>query len=268
MTLDARQPIDDRRARLEVFHDGELSADDRAELERLLEHDESLRAEMRDIRLADALIREALTSPRPAPRRVGWVAKASIGVAGGTLAAFLLAVLIGPRAAGPTEAPAPESPSPIALNNQPAPAPTLAMQDAPGERAHAARVLFSVPRSKVPEQHRLRATDAEASRAVAEFRSGDPAARERTALELGRAIRSARAAEAALDALSPDEQLGVIRLWARDPSLRPFAFDRLERLAGESAVRVEALDLARSLAGEPELSPWVHSRRTLRSAIH
>lgn len=273
MTREARHPIDDRRARMELLHDRELSADARAQLRRALERDESLRAELRDIRLTDGLIREALTSPRPAPRRVGWLAKASIGLGGGALAAVLLAFLIGPRGSVPTRPapPGPTTPGPattIARENQPSPVATLALQDPPAARIHAARVLFSVTGSKAPEKRRVGPTDAEASQAVAELRSDDPAQREQAALELGHALRSARAAEAALDALSPGEQLGVIRLWSRHPSLRPVAFDRLERLAAESPVSVEALDLARSLAGEPELSPWVHSRRTLRSAIH
>jgi hypothetical protein len=81
--------------------------------------------------------------------------------------------------------------------------------------------------------------------------------RARAEVFLSRTLRSARTAELLLDGLGPEAQVTLASRWAREPKLRPVAFDRLRRLAEDDATSalVEA-ELAR-LGRDRDLSPWV-----------
>jgi hypothetical protein len=78
-------------------------------------------------------------------------------------------------------------------------------------------------------------------------------------LSLGRVLRSAMVAHDTLDLMTPGEQVEACRVWATEPSLRPVAFERLARLALDPAVTDDVQQLARELAGDPTLRPWLTS---------
>ncbi len=83
--------------------------------------------------------------------------------------------------------------------------------------------------------------------------------REREILALGRAIRSAEIARATLDAMPGEEQLQACRIWARDPSLRPVAFERLARLQDDPAYAAECARIANAMSEDKHLLAWARS---------
>jgi hypothetical protein len=83
--------------------------------------------------------------------------------------------------------------------------------------------------------------------------------RERQILALGRAIRSAEIARATLDAMPGEEQLQACRIWARDPSLRPVAFERLARLQDDPAYAAECARIANAMSEDKHLLAWARS---------
>lgn len=106
------------------------------------------------------------------------------------------------------------------------------------------------------------ADDASRDSAVAHAPVSPPitaAARERQILALGRAIRSAEIARATLNAMTGQEQLEACRLWARDPSLRPVAFERLARLQDDPAYAAECARIANAMSEDKHLLAWARS---------
>lgn len=83
--------------------------------------------------------------------------------------------------------------------------------------------------------------------------------REREILALGRAIRSAERARATLDAMPGEDQLEACRIWARDPSLRPVAFERLARLQNDPAYAAECARIANAMSEDKHLLAWARS---------
>ncbi len=83
--------------------------------------------------------------------------------------------------------------------------------------------------------------------------------RERAILALGRAIRSAERARATLDAMPGEDQLEACRIWARDPSLRPVAFERLARLQDDPAYAAECARIAHAMSEDKHLLAWARS---------
>ncbi len=110
-------------------------------------------------------------------------------------------------------------------------------------------------------------TVASADQKVGDADIGDPAparqkadrAREREILALGRAIRSADLARATLDAMAGEDQLDACRVWARDPSLRPVAFERLARLQDDPAFAAECARIATVMSEDRSLLAWARS---------
>ena len=85
------------------------------------------------------------------------------------------------------------------------------------------------------------------------------AASDEQLMALGRLLRSAEAARDTLALMSPGEQLEACRLWAAEPSLRPFAFERLSDLSMNPAVADDVRRAATAMASDPALSPWLQS---------
>lgn len=87
------------------------------------------------------------------------------------------------------------------------------------------------------------------------------ATRDREILAIGRAIRSAEIARATLDAMPGEAQLEACRIWARDPSLRPVAFERLARLQDDPAYAAECARIAHAMSEDKHLLAWALSHK-------
>ncbi|MBX3315422.1 MAG: hypothetical protein KF902_01010 [Phycisphaeraceae bacterium] len=85
------------------------------------------------------------------------------------------------------------------------------------------------------------------------------AERARRFIELGRTLRSAELARQTLDAMSASEQLEACRVWAREPSLRPVAFERLARLQNDPALAGECARIASEMSDDSSLLAWARS---------
>ena len=83
--------------------------------------------------------------------------------------------------------------------------------------------------------------------------------RERRYVALGRTLRSADVARGVLDAMEGAEQLEVCRVWARDPSLRPVAFERLARLQNDPSLAGECARIATEMSEDRGLLAWARS---------
>jgi len=272
-------PIGSMRSRLERLIDGDLPRSEADSLRDLAERDPVIRAELVRVEQTDQLIAESLSmgarprtsGPRPgAVRPRGLVLGGAGGLIGlGALAA--VALVLRPWSVGAPSSPEPSSP------------PRVASADAPGAPAPSAStrsdsmVLFEIVGARVPEptDDRLAPSVADSAdqpvsiderRRIANSDERDERADEY--LRLGMSIRSAMIAEQTLDGLTPAEQLDAVRAWVRVPSLRPVAFERLASLADDPMIGDAALSLARVLADQQDLSPWVKSQPVLRVSLH
>jgi len=272
-------PIGSMRSRLERLIDGDLPRSEADSLRDLAERDPVIRAELVRVEQTDQLIAESLSmgarprtsGPRPgAVRPRGLVLGGTGGLIGlGALAA--VALVLRPWSVGAPSSPEPSSP------------PRVASADAPGAPAPSAStrsdsmVLFEIVGARVPEptDDRLAPSVADSAdqpvsiderRRIANSDERDERADEY--LRLGMSIRSAMIAEQTLDGLTPAEQLDAVRAWVRVPSLRPVAFERLASLADDPMIGDAALSLARVLADQQDLSPWVKSQPVLRVSLH
>jgi len=279
---DCPPPRASRRSRLERLIDGDLPRSEADSLRDLVERDPALRAELARVERTDRLIAESL-SARPRPRRSSPRAGAVrprwlvLGGAGGLIglgALAAVALVVRPWSEGalrPTSSHEPSSPTHVAsVDDRTPPAPDARSQS-------GSRVLFEIAGARAPARpdDRLpaathssedRPVSIDERRRIANSDERDGRAEEY--LRLGRSIRSAMIAERALDELTPAEQLDAIREWVRVPSLRPVAFERLAALAHDPMVGDAALSLARALADQQDLSPWVKSQAVLRVSLH
>ena len=92
-----------------------------------------------------------------------------------------------------------------------------------------------------------------------EARAFPEAERVRRYIALGRTLRSAELARQTLDAMAASEQLEACRVWARDPSLRPVAFERLARLQNDPVLAGECARIASEMSVDSVLLAWARS---------
>lgn len=244
-------------ADLEAFLDGALPDATHAALAADLREDPGLRARLASITRADTLARTVLLAPAPvtaaAPRR-----RSPAPLLAAAAALALIAALAFLRSAGPTDT-ARHSESPT----------TLARADGDD----MIRVVLSIPvrARSAPAAH---APPLEPAPVVSDpadlpmnlLASADPAERAVAYRRLGEVLRSAAAAEAALNALSPAEQLEACRLWADDPRLRPVVFPRLRVLADHPDLTDDLAIVLADLRNRPDLRGWLASHDLLATA--
>jgi hypothetical protein len=108
-----------------------------------------------------------------------------------------------------------------------------------------------------PFETALRAGDSE--QAVRLYQGLGDSDRRAAGEALGRAVRSAAAAEAVLDALPAAEQVALAAKWAESGLVRPVAFARLRELLGDQAAAPAVRQAAAELARNPDLHAWLHS---------
>ena len=265
---------------LELYHDEELDPARRSELSAALRRDPALRKRLATVRRVDDLLAGALVAELPASRR-----SLRIVLSGRAPLVAAASLLIAVTAAGW-----------FTVKHWP-PGETRVAEDAPQRSSDAAaqveyraiRVVFSLPVRKTspetPSQVPTNASpDTKSVAAVAAVRDDAPflarldwmlkTGRMQEALDLlngasenqravayrhmGNLFRSAYVAEQILDGLSPREQLAVCRQWARQPLVRPTAFDRLRRFSRQPGLSGEVDVVVAELAKEPELETWLH----------
>lgn len=266
---------------LELYLDDALDARQARALEDALARDPALRRRLALLRRGDDLARRALTleHPAPAPGRINLRRLLpTLAAAGLAMATGVALVRTGhaPPAIPPVTAPAqpvvsvgPPSPGvrvlleiplrgPAPLARQKAPtAPVATTPDAiagvPAAAPDAAPA--AAPGSIRDLERALEAGDAAgAARLLASMPEPDRARAEGV---ISRTLRSARTAELLLDELGPEAQVTLASRWALEPELRPVAFDRLRRLAGEEATSaLVETELAR-LSRLRDLGAWV-----------
>lgn len=255
----------DRRAwtdlDLEMFADDALDASPSDALREALRTDADLRRRLGSIRQVDRLAAEAFDQIAAAPRteRSLRALRPSHLARPLALAACLAIVAVGSYLIGRSGRRAPDQAAPLALaptdSETPSPVP-----ESPAPRT--VRTLFELP---MPAGYKV-AT--EAVRAPSDpkpeptpTRAQPDRSREKEILALGRAIRSADLARATLDTMSGEEQLEACRIWARDPSLRPVAFERLARLQNDPAHAAECARIASAMSEDRNLLAWARSHR-------
>jgi hypothetical protein len=137
----------------------------------------------------------------------------------------------------------------------------------------AVRTVFEMPvRGKrataLAESEPDAATDGLASSGDDSAASDAPSdrERERRVLALGRTLRSADLARQTLDAMPSGDQLEACRIWARVPSLRPVAFERLARLQSDPALAGECARIASEMSEDRALLAWARSHNLRTTA--
>lgn len=274
---------------LERLIDGELTEEMAAALREELRRSPAARHEMAEIRRTDALAAHVLDGilegrmdrvsevfaiyQRRAARRI---------LAGAACVALLVggAFLLGRSHSSFAPSPGPIGPmaadSRLGAERETAPI----EQRASAQSAHHPRVrtLFEiavVPASVGDVEHATPAAmmTAEATRSKPEpvasdvaSKSARDAERTRRYIALGRTLRSAELARQTLDAMPASEQLEACRVWAREPSLRPVAFERLARLQNDPALAGECARIASEMSDDSSLLAWARSHGLRTSA--
>lgn len=267
---------------LERLIDGELTEEMAAALREELRRSPAARHEMAEIRRTDALAAHVLDGilegrmdrvaevfaiyQRRAARRI---------LAGAACVALLVggAFLLGRSLAGGS----PGSPviegrvADMRTSMQTEPMPADEGPRVVSEARPSVRTLFEAtvaPASMVEIERASAATTtrAEATRMqpvpVASDVASEPARdaeRARRFIALGRTLRSAELARQTLDAMPASEQLEACRVWAREPSLRPVAFERLARLQNDPALAGECARIASEMSEDNALLAWARS---------
>ncbi len=264
---------------LELYHDDELNAAQRSELNEALRCDPGLRDRLATVRRVDDMLRGALLDETPRRR-----SRARLMLYGPTrvlaAACLLIAVTaiwwfaVHRRAAsrievvqevGPTQldqaAEAGYRPIRIVLS--------LPIRRAPVENvdkpvytidaevgAHAMTAALRADRSFLARMDRaFSAGDIQNTLDLLDGASDD----QRTAAyqHMGELLRSAYVAEQILDRLSPREQLAVCNHWAKEPSLRPVVFSRVERFSKQPELSDSVQALIAGFAENPTLLTWL-----------
>lgn len=258
---------------LELYHDREL---DRAASELLatdLRTDPSLRDRLSAIGQLDRAIRRTvLTAPPERPRvralRLGALVATFFTLATGVaIAVLLLPVMSGTR--GPVSDTAElvhvDPPPPMELRLGDAGMPVLASfavrRDGPPSRpVERAAPQVVTPATETTDRS---LADLLASGDVDTFlartRSTTNEDRDAAFSLLGGTLRSAMTAQGVLDKLTPEEQLAVCAVWAREPRLRPVTFERLASLQNRPELKDRVNTLAAELARSRNLLAWVRS---------
>lgn len=243
---------------LELYADDALPEETRERLSDSLRQDPALRERLAGVSRLDALARRALAAPlTPSaalpPPALRWSRFAALAACL-ALAAIALRIVFRP-------APVPVDPTTITTAASPHRAPS------------GVRVVLSLPvTASTPRPPSDAATadapaaelasalaEGDVDRAAAVIAAAEGEARDAQYRALGELIRSASAAEAVLDRLSPAEQLEACRRWAEQPRLRPAAFARLDRLSRNPDLTREFAVVIGTLADKPELRAWVRS---------
>ncbi len=265
---------------LELYHDEELEPAQRSKLSDALRRDPELRERLATVRRVDDLLGAALVDDvRTARRPLRLVFSRSVPVA--AAAGVLIAVT---AAAWFSVKHWPHGEIPVAQNANQRPS------DLAGQPEYRPiRVVFSLPigtASPKPAGRPATTTRTKTNSVVAVAAVRDDASfvarldrmlkigRIQEALELlegasdnqravayrrmGQLLRSAYVAEQILDRLSPREQLAVCRQWARQPLVRPTAFDRLRRFSRQPGLSGDVQVVVTELAKDPELGTWLY----------
>lgn len=230
----------DQNQMLHLYHDGELPEAETGALVQSLQQDPTLRSDLALLQRADLAALQAFTSPRR-DGPTGSFPLAAV-LAGVSLVAASLAVVFWVRAATPP--PRNHTEAPVAA------------------AAPAIGVVFSIAIPSGRTVHPFNADTLPADQPDSTTTGGDQVYSEQRLAQLrdmGERIRSAMEAEAALAAMSADEQLDACRVWAMEPRLRPVAFAQLRRLSEAEATREGAARAAADLAAQRELRPWLKS---------
>lgn len=257
------QHTNDRRAwtdiDLEMFADDALDASSSDALREALRTDADLRRRLGSIRQIDRLAAEAFDQIAAAPRteRSLRALRPSHLARPLALAACLAIVAAGSYLFGRSGRRAPDPVAPLAL------APTDPEPPSPHPESPAPRTVRTVFEMPMPAGYKA-AIEAAASDPRPEptpTRAQPDRSREKELLALGRAIRSADLARATLDTMTGEDQLEACRIWARDPSLRPVAFERLARLQNDPAHAAECARIASAMSEDRNLLAWARSHR-------
>lgn len=261
-------------AELELFHDGELRGPRGDELSEALRTSPTLRARAAAIARADALCTRALDlGDSAAPSAAAPARPFAFPWLRAVAALLILAGLAGlARLWWSTQ----NSTQPLAPSQQ------LARHEPAPEPYRAVRVVFSIPAGKPRpvEKAAAPAVVAAPDQPAPEFITGldealaagrveeaielvknaGPGDKEEAYRRFGNALRSSDTAMAALDSLSPQEQVAACKLWIAAGQQRPFAMARLKLLSRraelEQPIRAAVREL---LADDPNLRTWVMS---------
>lgn len=260
---------------LERLLDGDLNDDLAATLRDELRQSPEARRELAEIRRTDALAAQLLDGiidgrlDRVAEAMEVYQRRAARRICAGAACLALLiggAFLLGRHAASPSRG--------AAAGSHLAAAPSEVPLVPPGKLAiapdspRAVRTVFEMP---VRPKHPTPAPDAgtgvasepdrlaRAPESTPEPRAESPRVREHRFLALGRTLRSADVAKQTLDAMPASEQLEACRVWARDPSLRPVAFERLAKLQNDPALAGECARIASEMSDDRFLLAWARS---------
>lgn len=272
---------------VELFHDRELPAELAERFEADLCSDSSLLARLDSVASLDRGVRRVLlTAPQ---ERTAAGPRLGLLVRLGTLAlaaAVILAVLwpmpgvdppagaIRERADAGGQAPAVSDPARSAGQSElleRAGVRVLASMNVPVKRLPEANPVRERPTRRPPEAPSPEALASPGPAPADLLASGDidgflaklrqtPADQRDAAFDLlGGTLRSALTAEGVLDRLTPEEQLAVCSVWAREPRLRPVTFARLARLQANTELRDRVAEIVGQLSESRELLAWVRS---------
>lgn len=267
-------------AELELFHDGELDAARAEALSAALREGPALRARVSRVARADEWMTRALTAaatPRPARERGSWwggrrvwAAALMLMVVGAAGVVVLMRAGMG-MGVGATGSAVQDSERRGPLASGPD------RQGAQGEAAdayRAVRVVFSLPSAKgaagaetqsprgpgLGERVDAALVSGRVEEAVGLAKEAGPGEKEEVYRRFGGALRSSETAMAALDAMSPEEQVAACKQWIAAGQQRPYAMARLRMLGRraelEEPIRVAVREL---LADDPHLRTWVMS---------
>ena len=141
---------------------------------------------------------------------------------------------------------------------RPSPLPVVAKTN-PSSAYKPVRVVLSIP---VREDHWLLARSPKTAGPAAAPRKDDhaPAA---TYRKLGKTFRSAPAAKAFLNDLTPSEQLIAARIWAADGTHPAVTFARLRELSVRPDLARDVREVLAELATDARLRPWLRGYRLI-----
>ena len=264
---------------LELYHDGELDPQRQFEIGEALFHEPALRERFAtvcrvDERLRDGLLAERVTPPRHVYRMirplVPYAAAAAVLLFAAGSSWWLLpsrhasevtSVVTTARTAGTTTAQSAYRPIRVVLSVPVRPSAQTAVADGEMEPTSPAPAASS----ESPEEFLARFDRALASggmdQTLALLNNATESHRVEVYQRLGDLLRSAQVAEQILDRLSPQEQLVVCGLWARDSVVRPTVFRRLHRLSTDPGLSDVVRLTVTALAKDPRLRPWLRSYR-------
>jgi hypothetical protein len=269
--MSTQQPRQWTSADLELYHDDELAADERAALTEALRHDAGLRRELLAIQRADHVARAALLSAvrQPVRRRRAWPTALGMTLPVAAAASLLLAFTLW-RSSANSDRVEPAAPPPasgsyqairfVTLGTGPRPQPAGPIAAMPPVAPHApesSTAAFlnhldrTLVRGDVDEALRLLA-DAPVDRQTLGYR------------RLGEVVRSTSTAKQILDRLTTHEQLTVCATWARNPELRSVVYPRLRQLGRHVDLEADVTRLVSNLAEEPALRDVLRSYQLLR----